>query len=482
MSRKSQLVRMALPIVCLLLLASGCKTSAAKGVEGLWQGTLKVPGGELRIVFHINKADDGKLLATLDSPDQGATGIPVEECAFSKDKLTLTAKSIGGGFEGTMKNDSAIEGKWTQGGMSLPLVLNRIEKVEEVSRPQDPKKPYPYRDEEVDFANRTAGITLAGTVTAPDSGGPFPAVVLISGSGPENRDEQVFGHRPFLVLADYLTRQGIAVLRYDDRGVGKSGGDSKTATTADLATDARAAFEFLKTREDIDAKRVGLLGHSEGGVIAPIVANEVPDVAFVVLMAGTGLPGDSVLMLQSQLVAKAEGTDDSTLAKSAVTERALLDLAKSNLDSAALAAKLKPLLKEAMSQLSPADSQKVNSADTSSQAVEAQVKQVLTPWFRYFLNYDPRPALMKLRQPVLAIAGGKDVQVAPKENLAAIEAALKAGGNKDYLVKELPGLNHLLQTANTGGVNEYTKIEETISPSALKVMGDWILAHTRTKK
>jgi len=342
-------------------------------------------------------------------------------------------------------------------------------------RPQEPKRPYPYREEEVTVENSAAGITLAGTLTEPDSGGPFPAVVLITGSVPENRDEEVFGHKPFLVLADYPTRQGIAVLRCDDRGVGKSGGDSQNATTADLATDALAEFEYLKTRKDIDPKRIGLLGHSEGGTIALIVANEAPDVAFVVLMAGPGLPGDSVSMLQSRLVAKAEGAADSTLASNAVAQRVLLDLAKSNLDSAALVAKLKPLLKQAMTEMIRADT------GTMDKAVDQQVKQVLTPWFHYFLNYDPGPALAKLRQPVLATNGSKDVQVAPEKNLAVIEAALEAGGNKDYLVKELPGLNRPFQTANTGGVCEYARIEETISPSALKVIGDWILAHVRNQ-
>ena len=480
MSKTSLFARITIPVACLLLLASGCKASAAKGVEGLWQGTLKVPNGreqgKLRVVFHVNKAADGKLSSTLDSPDQGATGIAVDECTFSNGKLTLTAKAIGGGFEGTMKGDSAIEGKWNQAGMSLPLELKRIEKLEVALRPQEPKKPYPYKEEEVTVENKAAGITLAGTLTEPETGNPFPAVVLITGSGPENRDEEVFGHKPFLVLSDYLTRQGIAVLRYDDRGVGKSGGDSRTATSADLATDAMAAFEYLKTRKDIDPKRIGLLGHSEGGVIAPIVANQAPGVAFVVLMAGTGLPGDSVLMLQSQLVAKAEGAADSTLAKNAVVQRAMLDLAKTESDSAEAAAKLRPVLRQAMAEMSPADTGALD------QAVDQQLKMVLSPWFRYFLNYDPRPALTKLQQPVLAIVGGKDVQVAPKENLAAIDAALKAGGNKDFLVKELPGLNHLFQTATTGGVSEYAKIEETISPSALKVMGDWILAHVRAQK
>jgi pimeloyl-ACP methyl ester carboxylesterase len=476
MSKTSRFGRIVLPVACLLLFASGCKASPAKGAEGLWQGTLKVPGGELRIVFHINKAADGKLSATIDSPDQSANGIPVEECALKNGKLTLAANTIGGAYEGTMKNDSTIDGTWSQAGIPLPLVLKRIEKVEEALRPQEPKKPYPYKDEEVEFENKAAGIKLAGTLTSPETGGPFPAVVLITGSGPENRDEEVFGHKPFLVLADYLTRQGIAVLRCDDRGVGKSGGDSRTATTADLATDALAAFEYLKTRKEIDPKHIGLLGHSEGGVIAPIVANEAPGVAFVVLMAGTGLPGDSVLMLQSQLVAKAEGAADTTLAKSAVVQRAMLDLARTESDSAEATAKLRPILRQALTEMSPADTGALD------QAVDQQLKMVLSPWFRYFLNYDPRPALTKLKQPVLAIVGGKDVQVAPKENLAAIEAALKAGGNKDFTVKELPGLNHLFQTATTGGVSEYTKIEETISPSALKVMGDWILAHVSTQK
>ncbi len=473
MSKTSRFAGFVISIACLVLVASGCGAGSAKGVEGLWQGKLKVPGGELRIVFHISKAADGKLSATLDSPDQGAAGIPVEECAFSNGKLTLAAKSIGGGFEGTMKNDGTIEGNWRQAGASLPLVLMRIEKVETAIRPQEPKPPYPYKEQEVTVQNKAAGITLAGTLTEPDAGGPFPAVVLITGSGPENRNEEVFGHKPFLVLADYLTRQGIAVLRCDDRGVGRSGGDSRTATTADLATDAKAEFEYLKTRKDIDPKRIGLIGHSEGGIIAPIVANEAPDVAFVVLMAGPGVPGDSVLMLQSYLVAESEGAAASTLAKNAAVERAMLDLAKTNLDSAQVWTKLRALVRQRM---------RTGPDSLSDQAAEQSARALLTPWFHFFINYDPRPALKKLKQPVLAVNGEKDVQVAPKENLAAIEAALKAGGNQDYVVRELPGLNHLFQTATTGGVREYAKIEETISPTALKVMGDWILAHVRAQR
>jgi pimeloyl-ACP methyl ester carboxylesterase len=460
-----------------IALIAGCASKAA-GPEGTWQGKLKVPGGELTIVFHITKDAAGKLAATLDSPDQGATGITTSEVTFAKGKLSLKVPSIGGSYEGTLQpGDSVLVGTWKQGPGALPLEVKRTNSVAVgPKRPQEPKKPYPYREEEVTFDNPTAGIKLAGTLTTPEGNGPFPAVVLISGSGPEDRNEQVFGHKPFLVLADGLTRRGIAVLRYDDRGVGKSTGDYAKATTADLATDAKAAVEFLKTHKDIDPKHIGLLGHSEGGVIAPIVANQSPDVAFVVLMAGTGLPGDSVLMLQSGLVAKSMGSSDSEVAVALRLERRMLDIVMKEPDTAKAAAEMRKSLTEAMATMP--DSEKA-SAQFSDASMDAQIKAVLSPWFRYFLTYDPRPALRALKVPVLAVIGEKDVQVAPKENLPAIEAALKQGGNKDYTVKELPGLNHLLQTATTGAVTEYAKTEETIAPAALTLFGDWILARAK---
>ena len=464
-------------VLALFVAGPGCRKSG--GPEGIWQGTLKVPTGELRVVFHINKAADGKLSATMDSPDQGANGIAIDTVAYSNGKLSMKANAIKGSFDGTMKTDGrTIDGKWKQGPFSLALVLTRVDKVVEANRPQEPKKPYPYKEEEVEFPNPVAGIKLAGTLTMPDSGGPFGAVALITGSGPEDRNEAVFGHKPFLVLADYLTRRGIAVLRWDDRGVGKSTGDPKTATTADLATDVLAAVAYLKTRAEIAPNRIGLLGHSEGGVIAPMVANQSKDIAFVVLMAGTGLRGDSILMLQSRLVAKAEGASDSTIAATMPFERRTLDIALKETDTAVAAPELRAVMKEALAKMSAQDKEAFGYSD---EAIEPQVKQVLSPWFRYFLRYDPQPALRALKVPVLAVVGSKDVQVAPKENLSAIEAALKAGGNKDYTVKELPGLNHLLQTAVTGGISEYAKTEETIAPAALAVMGDWIVAHAAAR-
>jgi pimeloyl-ACP methyl ester carboxylesterase len=461
----------------MLALFAGCGAKS-KGPEGDWQGKLKVPGGELTIVIHITKGNDGKLAGTLDSPDQDATGIAASEVTFAKGKLSLKVASIGGSYQATMgPGDSVLTGTWQQGMASLPLELRRgTVKAAEMVRPQEPKPPFPYKSEEVTVDNAKAGLKLAGTLTMPDSGGPFPAVVLITGSGAEDRNEAVFGHKPFLVLADYLTRRGIAVLRCDDRGVGKSTGDYSKATTADLATDALVQVEFLKTCPGIDPAHIGLIGHSEGGVIAPIVANESKDVAFVVLMAGTGVRGDSVLILQGVLVSKSMGVSDSAIAEATKLQRQVLDIARSAKDTAQAAPELRALLKGALAEMSAEDRKAL---EFNEESVEAQVMTVLSPWFRYFLGYDPQPALRSLKVPVLAINGSKDVQVAPEANLPAIEAALKAGGNKDYTVKELPGLNHLFQHATTGAVTEYSKSEETIAPDALAMMGDWILAHAR---
>ena len=264
-------------------------------------GSLKVPNGlELRILFNISTKTDGSISATMDSLDQGAKGIPVETATYKNGSLKLEVKSIKGTFEGTLKADGkTIDGKWKQAGLDLPLVLNRIDKVPDLHRKQDPVKPYPYVEEEVVYENKAAGVKLAGTLTLPRSDGQFPAVMLITGSGQQNRDEEIFGHRPFLVLSDYLTRQGIAVLRVDDRGIGGSTGNVSQATTEDFAGDVLSGIEYLKSRKEIDPTRIGLIGHSEGGIIAPIVAVRSPDVAFIVMMAGTGLTGEEILYLQS---------------------------------------------------------------------------------------------------------------------------------------------------------------------------------------
>jgi len=391
--------------------------------------------------------------------------------------LRLEVQSVLGVYEGKVKEDGmTIDGEWKQSGVTLPLVLKRVEEAPEVSRPQEPEKPYPYDEEEVVYENKKAGIKLAGTLTLPRTEGPFPTVLLISGSGPQDRNETVFGHRPFLVLADYLTRRGIAVLRVDDRGVGGSTGDVAQSTSEDFASDVLAGIKYLKTRKEIDANQIGLIGHSEGGIIAPIVATQSPDVALIVLMAGTGLVGEEILYLQGALIAKAEGISDDAIARNLATQERMFTVVKEEKDDAAAEKKLRKILEDSIEALSEKEKEALGAPEAH---IMAQTQTVLSPWFRHFLTYDPKPTLMKVKCPVLAIIGEKDLQVPPKENLQAIEEALKAGGNEHYMIKELPGLNHLFQTAETGALSEYAKIEETISPIALKVIGDWILEQTK---
>ncbi|WP_255336358.1 S9 family peptidase [Methanosarcina sp. KYL-1] len=449
-------------------------------IEGLWMGNLEVPGGqELRILFNISAGPEGSPTATMYSLDQGASGIPVETVTFKDGNLHLGVKSVGGVFEGTLTEDGkTIEGEWKQMGSILPLVLSRIDEKPEMRREQDPVKPYPYDEEEVVYENKEAGVMLAGTLTTPGSEGPFPAVLLITGSGPQNRNEEVFGHRPFLVLSDYLTRQGIAVLRVDDRGVGGSTGNFSQATTEDFAGDVLAGVEYLKSREEIDPDRIGLIGHSEGGLIAPIAAVRSPDVAFIVLMAGPGLTGEEIILLQSRLIAETDGVPNETIAKNDALLKSIFSVLKEEENDTISGEEIRGLITDTLANLSEEEKQY---SSYTEETLDAEVRTLVSPWTRYFLTYDPKPTLMKVECPVLAINGEKDLQVPPEENLRAIEEALEAGGNEDYTVKELPGLNHLFQTAQTGSPSEYATIEETISPDALKLIGDWISEHTREK-
>ncbi|HOW13769.1 alpha/beta fold hydrolase [Methanosarcina sp.] len=460
---------------------SAADNSAIEEIEGLWLGTLKVQGGmEIRLLFNISTSSDGSVNVTMDSIDQGAKGIPVDLITYKDGNLHLGIKSISGTFDGTLKEDgNTIEGEWKQSGLSFPLVLSRINETPDTRREQDPVKPYPYSEEEVSYENEEAGIKLAGTLTIPKSEGPFPAVILISGSGQQNRDEEILGHRPFLVLSDYLTRRGIAVLRVDDRGAGGSTGNFSQATTEDFAGDVVAGIEYLKSREEIDTARIGLIGHSEGGLIAPIVAVESPDVAFIVMMAGPGITGEEILYLQSDLISRAEGVDNETIARNEALMKSIYSVVKEEQNDTLAAEKLQKLIMDEMENMSEEEKKSSGYSEEALEAqVNAQVQNLISPWMRFFLTYDPAPTLMKVKCPVLAINGEKDLQVPPEENLQAIEEALKAGGNRDYTVKELPGLNHLFQTAETGSPSEYARINETISPAALELIGDWVSEHT----
>jgi uncharacterized protein len=425
-------------------------------------GVLDTGSIKLRVIFHIANTSDG-LTATLDSPDQGMKGMPTSSVKRDGASLKIEVQKISGVFEGKIAADlSSIDGTWSQGGGTLPLTLKRVtekDKAElEPKRPQNPVKPYPYREEEVTYENKVQNVTLAATLTTPQSKGPFPGVVLITGSGPQDRDETLLGHKPFLVLSDYLTRHGIAVLRADDRGTGKSTGVFATATTADFATDTEAGVAYLKTRAEVDPHKIGLIGHSEGGVIAPMIAARNKDVAFIVMMAGTGVPGDEVLVAQIEAINIANGKTPEAAAKDAAREGEILKLVETTNDPA----QLEKELKEKMP------------VDAPATQAGLQVELLTSPWFKYFLTYDPATALRKVTCPVLVLNGSLDKQVLPDQNLPAIRKALAEAGNKNVEIDELPGLNHLFQTAKTGSPTEYAQIEETISPVALEKMAVWI--------
>lgn len=439
-------------------------STAPQNIEGLWLGTLSLPGTSLRIVFNISRKADSTLTATLDSPDQGAKGIPTDDVTFKGDSLHVGVKTIMGAYDGK-KQDSTITGQWTQAGRSFALDLKRTLTAPELPRPQMPKKPYPYLEEDVTFFNPKGGDTLAGTLTKPQTGGSFTAVILITGSGPQDRDESLFGHKPFLVLSDYLTRQGIAVLRVDDRGFGKSTGKFALATTEDFATDVEAAIAYLKTRKEVNPKKIGLIGHSEGALIADMLAARSKDVAFVVAISGPGVTGEEIIYRQGDLISKVQGMNEADIERSHTARQQMFAVVKEEKDSMAAATRLRALLK-------PANAP----GDSSGAMIDMQIKQLLSPWMRSFLIYDPRSDLRKIKAPYLAIFGEKDLQVPPDQSAPEVEKALKTAGNKHLQVKILPGLNHLMQTATTGSPGEYLKIEETFSPDALKIIGDWISA------
>ena len=460
-------------ILILMIFLSGFSIFG-QDITGNWNGVLKVQGIQLRIVFNISKTDSG-LSATMDSPDQGAKDIPVTTTTFENSKLTLVIANVGIEYNGEFIKDS-IRGIFKQSGYEFPMNLSREPVLREViNRPQEPTKPYPYYTEDVTFQNMQSQITLAGTLTLPKKEGIHPAVLLISGSGPQNRDEEVFGHKPFLVIADHLTKNGIAVLNCDDRGVGQSTGDLSVATSLDFATDVESAISYLKTRTEIDTKKIGLIGHSEGGIIAPMVASKSEDVNFIVLLAGTGIRGDKLLLLQQELIAKAYGASESIIQESREINGTIFEMVLNSKDSQTLKTDLTKFLKESLENSS---NDAIPEGKAADDLIARQVAQITSPWMEFFIKYDPAPELEKVACPVLALNGEKDLQVPPKENLTAISNALKKGDNKNVTIKEFPNLNHLFQECTTGSPSEYATIEQTFSPLVLEEITTWILHQT----
>jgi uncharacterized protein len=463
-------------VTSIIILGLTTLTMFGQEIVGPWYGKLEVRGIQLRIVFNITKTENG-YTSTMDSPDQGANGIPVTTTSFESPVLKLGITSAGIAYEGTLDNTNTITGTFKQGGMSLPLNLGR-EKLEakKAARPQEPTKPYPYYAEEVIFENKKDSIKLAGTLTLPQKDGVFPAVILITGSGPQNRDEELLGHKPFLILADHLARNGIAVLRFDDRGTFESKGNFKTATTMDFATDVEAALTYLLTRKEIDKKKIGLIGHSEGGIIAPIVAAKSKSVDFIVLLAGTGIPGGQLLLMQQELIGKASGASEADLQQSQKINSGVFEIVTKSTNTEKLTADLTDYLKKALLSDTTA---KVPAGMTEDEFINGQVKQITSPWMVFFIKYNPAIILEKVKCPVLALNGSKDLQVPPKVDLDAIKTALEKGGNKHVTTIELPGLNHLFQECQTGSPDEYAKIEQTMSPVALDEITKWILIQVK---
>lgn len=463
-------------ILPFLLLSFFSSSIFGQDITGQWNGELKVQGIQLRLVFTITQTGNS-LSATMDSPDQGAKEIPTTATNFENSVLKITIDNLKIEYEGILGKDDVIIGTFKQGGQSFPMNLSKkeIEKKKQI-RPQEPLKPYPYYSEDISFENKKAGISLSGTLTLPKKGGVFPVVILISGSGPQDRNEEIVGHKPFLVLSDFLTKNGIAVLRYDDRGTALSKGEFTTATTVDFATDVEAGIDYLKTRKEIDKNKMGLIGHSEGGVIAPLVASKSKDVAFIVLLAGTGIQGDKLLLLQQKLIGKVSGISDEDLIKNEIAYRKAFEIVNKSKTLKQLNIDLTNFFIQSLKE-NP-NTQKPKEIPVED-FVKLQVQQIASPWMQYFIKYNPAFALEKVTCPVLAINGAKDLQVPPKENLEAIEKALIKGKNNKITIKELANLNHLFQECKTGSPEEYGAIEQTFAPIALTEIVQWILAVTK---
>lgn len=460
--------KVTLIIGLLIVIGLSCSSAlSAQDISGTWNGKLTVPTGTLTIVFHINPTGQGEYTATLDSPDQGATNIKTQMTTFKDSILTIQIPLINASYKGKLSNDHSITGTFTQ-GIPIPLNLKKGE-ASKPNRPQEPQPPFPYKTEEVSVKNEPDGITLAGTLTLPQKGTKFPAVVLVTGSGAQNRDEEIMGHKPFFVIADYLTRNGIAVLRCDDRGTAASQGNHATATNEDFAKDTEAALNYLRNRKEINAKKVGIIGHSCGGTIAFIVAAKDPSVAFVVSMAGAAVQGDSLILKQVELISKSQGMPDAIwpTMKPVLRERYAL-LQQTDKTPAELQ---KELYADVTKTMSPEQLKDLNTVKQLS----AQINSMTSPWYLHFMRYDPTQDLKKIKCPVLGLNGEKDIQVDAEMNLNAIKQRITENGNKDVTVKSYPKLNHLFQTCEKGTLAEYGELEETISPEVLKDMTVWIL-------
>ncbi len=437
----------------------------AASLVGTWQGTLKVGAIELRILIDLSRQENGKIGGFMVSPDQSPAQLRVTRLDFLDDAgIRISVGELFISYLVDFSEDGKkLTGSMLQGRGKFDIELTRENEVIELLRPQTPVPPFPYKMEEVSYSNPATSIVHSGTLTIPAGEGPFPAVLLISGSGAQNRDEELFQHRPFHVIADHLSRNGVAVLRVDDRGVGGTTTDDnpKDDTTLDHVGDALRGFRFLQGRAEIDAKRVGLIGHSEGGVIAPLAAQDEDEVAFIVMLAGTGVRGDRLLLSQAELISKVEEISEEELQAGLALNRKLFDVVLQEQLSSTEQRDLFSEILEEQEELSPAERDSI-------------LQQMSNQWIQWFIRFDPTTSLEAVQVPVLAVNGSLDLQVPCKENLDAIAAALEKGGNSDFETVTFPDLNHLFQHCATGAPSEYGKIEETFAPEVLEKITSWI--------
>ena len=437
-------------------------------VEGTWQGAIETGNMRMRLQLHLSHDEKGQLTAAVDSLDQGIQGIPASHVTEQAGQVKFELPAFGAEYNGALnaaKNE--IAGHWSQNGNLETLDFRRSDKILELRRPQNPAKPYPYKEEEVSFAAGDGKLALAATLTLPQGAGPFPAALLVGGSGPNDRDETIAGHKPFLVLADFLTKRGIAVLRYDKRGIAKSTGNYADATMENFTQDAQAAFGYLKSRKELDVKRLGIIGHSEGGILGALVATRSNDLNWMVLLATPATTGERTLLRQSELIARAGGLAEEQITRSLEFDRKAYRAVREEKDAAALERRLRTLVE-----------QSGLGAAMPPAALQAQIRMMSSPWFREFLDYDPAPALEKLKCPVLALSGDRDLQVDSTENVPLLRKAYESSGNKDFMVVEIEGVNHLFQKAQSGSPALYGAIEETIAPEILTAVGNWVSKHT----
>lgn len=451
-------------------------SSHAQDITGKWFGTLNVQGQSLTIVFKIEQIET-QLISTMDSPGQGGFDIPTTSTIYADDVLTILASAMKMKYEAQLSEDGQfLEGTFIQGSMALPLKMSR-EKVEKekIMRPQDPKE-FPYERKDVRFYNAGDDLYLTGTLTYPTNKEFDKVVILISGSGPQNRDEEIaaFNHRPFLVLSDYFTRNRIAVLRYDDRGVSESGGKFIGSTSEDFAQDVEAAIHFIKSSNELQDKQLGLVGHSEGGMIAPMVASKNDEVDFIVLMSGPGTAIKDLMLKQADLIGAAGGTSKDVLEANHTIMSKLYDyiIDAGHNDKNILQKGIIHILKENLNIFPEKTLAEIKQNETAF--FESHVSSLLDDWFLYFIKFNPSEYLSKVQCPVLAINGALDLQVPADDNLLAIQEAITKGGNNKLTTKKFENQNHLFQTAKTGAPSEYSQIEETFSEITMQYIAEWI--------